>query len=90
MKELEISGYASDGEDLGSTLTSSKLDSEICPIQTREGNKGSVRDWLSSAQAMLQTPQKPIDRQLKTPEDSTKKKRKFKRCELCWIFFFLC
>ncbi|MED6286004.1 hypothetical protein CHARACLAT_001237 [Characodon lateralis] len=76
--ELEISGYVSDGDDIGSTLTSSKLDSEIFPLQTDEGSKKSVRDWLRSAQAMLQTPQKPIDRQSKTPEDSTKKKRKFK------------
>uniref|UniRef100_A0A3Q3X8Y9 Uncharacterized protein n=1 Tax=Mola mola TaxID=94237 RepID=A0A3Q3X8Y9_MOLML len=36
-----------------------------------------VSDWVRSAQAMLQTPQKPIDGQCKTPEDSAKKKRKF-------------
>ncbi|KAM4727814.1 DNA repair-scaffolding protein isoform 2-T2 [Anableps anableps] len=78
MKDLEISGYVSDNDDLGSTLTSSKLDSEVFPLQTGEGNKKSVCDWLRSAQAMLQTPQKPFDRQSKTPEDSTKKKRKFK------------
>ncbi|KAM4557108.1 DNA repair-scaffolding protein isoform 2-T2 [Fundulus diaphanus] len=78
MKELEISGYVSDGDDIGGTLTSSKLDSEVFPLQTGEGTKRSVRDWLRSAQAMLQTPQKPFDRQSKTPEDSSKKKRKFK------------
>ncbi|XP_027876731.1 DNA repair-scaffolding protein isoform X3 [Xiphophorus couchianus] len=78
MKELEISGYVSDGDDLGCTLTSSKLDSDVFSLQSGEGSKRSVRDWLRSAQAMLQTPQKPMDRQFKTPEDSTKKKRKFK------------
>ncbi|XP_017281526.1 DNA repair-scaffolding protein isoform X2 [Kryptolebias marmoratus] len=77
-KELEITGYVSDGEDIGSTLTSSKLDSEIFPLQNGEGSKRSVSDWLKSAQAMLQTPQKPTDRQSKTPDDSAKKKRKFK------------
>uniref|UniRef100_A0A3B5AHB9 Scaffold protein involved in DNA repair n=1 Tax=Stegastes partitus TaxID=144197 RepID=A0A3B5AHB9_9TELE len=75
VKEPEISGYVSDGEDVGSTLTSSRLDSEIFPPQTGEGSKRSVSDWVRSAQAMLQTPQKPIDRQSKTPEDSAKKKR---------------
>uniref|UniRef100_A0A096LUG2 Scaffold protein involved in DNA repair n=1 Tax=Poecilia formosa TaxID=48698 RepID=A0A096LUG2_POEFO len=78
MKELEISGYVSDGDDLGCTLTSSKLDSDVFSLQSGEGSKKSVRDWLTSAQAMLQTPQKPMDRQFKTPEGSTKKKRKFK------------
>ncbi|XP_022060170.2 DNA repair-scaffolding protein isoform X1 [Acanthochromis polyacanthus] len=77
VKELEISGYVSDGENVGSTLTSSRLDSEIFPLQSGEGSKRSVSDWVRSAQAMLQTPQKPIDRQSKTPEDSAKKKRKF-------------
>ncbi|XP_043990205.1 DNA repair-scaffolding protein isoform X1 [Gambusia affinis] len=78
MKELEISGYVSDGDDLGCTLTSRKLDSDVFSLQSGEGSKRSVRDWLTSAQAMLQTPKKPMDRQFKTPEDSTKKKRKFK------------
>uniref|UniRef100_A0A3Q0SKY2 Scaffold protein involved in DNA repair n=1 Tax=Amphilophus citrinellus TaxID=61819 RepID=A0A3Q0SKY2_AMPCI len=72
VEELEISGYASNGEDSGS---SSRLDSEVFPLQTGEGSKRSISDWVRSAQAMLQTPQKPINRQPKTPEDSAKKKR---------------
>ncbi len=79
MPELEISGNASDGEDIDHTLTSSRLDSQSSLLQTGEGSKRSVSDWVRSAQAMLQTPQKPIDRQSKTPEDSAKKKRKFQR-----------
>ncbi|XP_041804712.1 DNA repair-scaffolding protein isoform X2 [Chelmon rostratus] len=77
--ELDISGYVSDGENIGHTLTSSRLDSESFPLQTGEGSKRSVSDWVRSAQAMLQTPQKSFDRQSKTPEDSAKKKRKFQR-----------
>ncbi|XP_041847947.1 DNA repair-scaffolding protein [Melanotaenia boesemani] len=77
VKKFKISGYVSDGEDIGSTLASSKLDSEIFPLQTGEGSKRSVSDWVRSAQAMLQTPQKPIDSHPKTPEDSAKKRRKF-------------
>ncbi|XP_037643021.1 DNA repair-scaffolding protein isoform X1 [Sebastes umbrosus] len=75
MTELEISGYVSDGENIDATMTSSRLDS---PLQTGVGSKRSVSDWVRSAQAMLQTPQKPQAKsQFKTPEDSAKKRRKF-------------
>ncbi|XP_049453743.1 DNA repair-scaffolding protein isoform X1 [Epinephelus fuscoguttatus] len=75
MPELEISGYVSDGESIEGTVTSSRLDTES---QTGEGSKRSVSDWVRSAQAMLQTPEKPQSkRESKTPEDSAKKKRKF-------------
>lgn len=80
MKELEISGYVSDGED---TVISSRLNTESSLLQTGEGSKRSVSDWLKSAQAMLQTPQKPSDTPSRTPEDSAKKKKKFQRFELC-------
>ncbi|XP_032386311.1 DNA repair-scaffolding protein isoform X1 [Etheostoma spectabile] len=75
MTELEISGYVSDGESIDGTVTLSRRDS---PLQTGEGSKKSISDWVRSAQAMLQTPQKPQSKMLsKTPEDSAKKKRKF-------------
>ncbi|XP_068593595.1 DNA repair-scaffolding protein isoform X2 [Cebidichthys violaceus] len=75
MTELEISGYVSDGEGVDVAVTSSRPDS---PPQTGEGSKRSVSDWVRSAQAMLQTPQKPQQaRQSRTPEDSAKKRRKF-------------
>ncbi|XP_071782623.2 DNA repair-scaffolding protein [Centroberyx gerrardi] len=77
MTDLEISGYASDGENINDTMTQSRLDTESFPLQTGEGSKRSVSDWVRSAQAMLQTPQKQFDRQSKTPEDSAKKKQKF-------------
>ncbi|TKS79740.1 DNA repair-scaffolding protein [Collichthys lucidus] len=74
---LEISGSGSDVVNDGHVMTSSTLDSECFPLQTGEGSKRSVSDWVRSAQAMLQTPQKPLDRQSKTPEDSAKKRRRF-------------
>ncbi|KAK1878981.1 DNA repair-scaffolding protein, partial [Dissostichus eleginoides] len=78
--ELEISGYVSDGEDVEAAVTPIKPDS---PVQSGEGSSKSIRDWVRSAQAMLQTPQKlPSNMQSKTPEDSAKKKRKFKRQSL--------
>ncbi|AWP03961.1 putative DNA repair-scaffolding protein isoform 4 [Scophthalmus maximus] len=75
--ELEISGYESNGENIGDSMTPCRLESESFPLRTGEGSRRSVRDWVRSAQAILQTPQKPIERQSKTPEDSAKKKRKF-------------
>ncbi|KAM9322505.1 LOW QUALITY PROTEIN: DNA repair-scaffolding protein [Pholidichthys leucotaenia] len=77
VKELEISGYVSDGEDISGTLTSGRLGSEVLPLQTSENSKRSISNWVRSAQVMLQTPQKSINRELKTPEDSAKKRRKF-------------
>ncbi|XP_059201162.1 DNA repair-scaffolding protein [Centropristis striata] len=74
MTEPEISGYVSDGENIDTTLTSSRLGFP----PAGEGSKRSISDWVRSAQAMLQTPQKPqCKRESKTPEDSAKKKRKF-------------
>ncbi|XP_010781674.1 DNA repair-scaffolding protein [Notothenia coriiceps] len=73
---LEISGYVSDGEDVDAAVTPIRPDS---PVQCGEGSRKSIRDWVRSAQAMLQTPQKlQSNMQSKTPEDSAKKKRKFK------------
>lgn len=77
--ELEISGYVSDREHMGHAATSSSLGSGVSPSQAGESRKQSVSSWVRSAQALLQTPQKPTDRQSKTPEDSGKKKRKFQR-----------
>lgn len=85
MTELEISGYVSDGESIDGTVTLSRPDS---PLQTGEGSKRSISDWVRSAQAMLQTPQKPQSKMLsKTPEDSAKKKRKFQRFEFLFDIF---
>lgn len=77
--ELEISGYVSDGENMGHAVASSSLASGVSPSQAGERCKQSARSWLRSAQALLQTPQKLADRQSKTPEDSGKKKRTFQR-----------
>ncbi|XP_029930865.1 DNA repair-scaffolding protein [Myripristis murdjan] len=77
MTNVEISGYVSDGENADDTMTPSRLDTESFPQLTGEGSKRSVSDWVRFAQAMLQTPQKQLDRKPKTPEDSAKKRRKF-------------
>lgn len=87
MQEPEISSYASDGDDIDSTLASSKLDSQSLSLQTVDGSKRSVSEWVKYAQAMLQTPQKSTDRRARTPEDSAKKRRKFQRSEHAGCLF---
>lgn len=77
--ELELSGYVSDGENMGHAITPSSLGSGVSPSQAGESSKQSVSSWVRYAQALLQTPQKPTYRQFKTPEDSGNKKRKFQR-----------
>ncbi|XP_029971411.1 DNA repair-scaffolding protein isoform X2 [Salarias fasciatus] len=69
--EDKISQCGSDSEDVLSSLASTRPDS--APSQA---GRRSLSDWVRSAQAMLQTPQKQMDRQSKTPEDSGRKRRK--------------
>lgn len=80
MTEPEISGYVSGGECAAVAVTASRADS---PVRSGEASKRSVSDWVRSAQALLQTPQKP---QSKAPLDSAKKKRKFQRFECAYCF----
>uniref|UniRef100_A0A4W5JXY2 Scaffold protein involved in DNA repair n=2 Tax=Hucho hucho TaxID=62062 RepID=A0A4W5JXY2_9TELE len=83
--DTDISDYLSDGEgESHDTLSQNRLEAGVvaeCPLQTGagegEGSRRSVSDWVRSAQAALQTPQKQTDRNSKTPEDSNKKKRTF-------------
>ncbi|XP_052319829.1 DNA repair-scaffolding protein isoform X3 [Oncorhynchus keta] len=81
--DTDISDYLSDGEEEShDTLSLNRLEAGVvaeCPLQAGEGegSRRSVSDWVRSAQAALQTPQKQTDRNSKTPEDSSKKKRTF-------------
>ncbi|XP_068604750.1 DNA repair-scaffolding protein [Brachionichthys hirsutus] len=77
--EIAVTGRGSDGESVGPEVTPGRLRSQSLPLRSGDGSSRSVGDWLRLAQAMLQTPQKPIDKRSKTPEDSAKKKRKFQR-----------
>lgn len=78
--EPQISDYVSDGEDLGHSVTmSSSLASGSSPPRPGEGCQRRASDWVRSAQVLLRTPRRAAETQSKTPEDSGKKKRKFKR-----------
>ncbi|KAI5620397.1 DNA repair-scaffolding protein [Silurus asotus] len=66
----EISDCSSDSDH-----NTSRLDSSA---QEQSQQNRSISEWVRSAQALLQTPQKQTDKNpSKTPEDSGKKKRKF-------------
>ncbi|XP_051970402.1 DNA repair-scaffolding protein [Xyrauchen texanus] len=70
----EISDYSSnDDEDPDESRTDSFL------LDPADSGKQSVSEWVRSAQAILQTPQKQTAKSFKTPEDSSKKRRKFER-----------
>ncbi|XP_062847157.1 DNA repair-scaffolding protein isoform X2 [Trichomycterus rosablanca] len=65
----EISDYSSDNEG---TSECRQIDSSTPgPLEQQRS------EWVRSAQALLQTPQKQIDQTTKTPEDSGKKRCKF-------------
>ncbi|XP_037132338.1 DNA repair-scaffolding protein isoform X2 [Syngnathus acus] len=63
--DLEISGFASDGETGDDPLTDGGLDTE-----SRRGGQMSASDWVQFAHAMLQTPK----RQSIGPKDLAQKK----------------
>ncbi|XP_056148497.1 DNA repair-scaffolding protein isoform X2 [Lampris incognitus] len=75
--DLDISAYEPDEESADDTMTRRGLDIESFSLQTGEGGKRSLTDWVKAAQAALQTPQKQSHPPAKTPEDSAKKRRKF-------------
>ncbi|KAL2097793.1 hypothetical protein ACEWY4_007000 [Coilia grayii] len=74
--DVDISDYASDeeGDPAGETLLNV---AETDPADATEGGRRSLSDWVRSAQALLQTPQKQDSCHFKTPDDSNKKRRKF-------------
>ncbi|XP_046883814.1 DNA repair-scaffolding protein isoform X2 [Hypomesus transpacificus] len=70
--DTEISDYASEGE---STAAQGRTRGPALP--TGQASERSASDWVRAAQAMLQTPLKQGPTHSMTPEDSSKKRRKF-------------
>ncbi|XP_041103585.1 DNA repair-scaffolding protein isoform X1 [Polyodon spathula] len=76
--DAEISEYSTDGEGVESeSLTA--VSSLVAKAEQSQSTGRLASDWIKSAQALLQTPQKQTDRKFKTPEDSAKKRTKFLR-----------
>ncbi|TRY90223.1 hypothetical protein DNTS_005829 [Danionella cerebrum] len=69
----DYSSYEDNDEDPGENNGESSL------LEAADSSKRSVSDWIRSAQAILQTPQKQPSKSFKTPEDSSKKRRRFER-----------
>ncbi|KAE8598713.1 hypothetical protein XENTR_v10016909 [Xenopus tropicalis] len=80
---MEIAEYSSDDEFDESYVP-------ILPSHFPASNDGDVvsptakpaSEWLKTAQVLLQTPEKKIDKASKTPEDSAKKRKRFLRQKL--------
>ncbi|XP_059381052.1 DNA repair-scaffolding protein isoform X1 [Carassius carassius] len=72
----QISDYSS-YDDNDEDPEESRVDSSL--QDAAESSRQSVSEWVRSAQAILQTPQKQIPNSIKTPEDSSKKRRRFER-----------
>ncbi|XP_050953486.1 DNA repair-scaffolding protein [Labeo rohita] len=71
-----ISDYSS-YDDNDEDPEESRADSSL--LDAAETSRQSVSEWVRSAQAILQTPQKQTPKSIKTPEDSSKKRRRFER-----------
>ncbi|XP_056306197.1 DNA repair-scaffolding protein [Danio aesculapii] len=67
----DYSSYEGNEEDPNESRAESSLAADT--------SKQSVSEWIRSAQAILQTPQKQTTKTIKTPEDSSKKRRRFER-----------
>lgn len=78
----EISDYSS-YDDSDEDPEESRADSFL--LDPAETSKQSVSEWVRSAQAILRTPQKQIAKSAKTPEDSSKKRRRFERYDLWFL-----
>lgn len=74
-----ISDYSS-YDDNDEDPEESRADSSL--LDAAETSRQSVSEWVRSAQAILQTPQKQTPKSIKTPEDSSKKRRRFERYDL--------
>ncbi|XP_043081566.1 DNA repair-scaffolding protein [Puntigrus tetrazona] len=69
----DYSSYDDNDEDPEETRADSSF------LDAAESSRQSVSEWIRSAQAILQTPQKQSPKSIKTPEDSSKKRRRFER-----------
>ncbi|XP_067234590.1 DNA repair-scaffolding protein isoform X2 [Chanodichthys erythropterus] len=76
LSPAEISDYSS-YDDNDEDTEESRAESSL--LDAAETSKQSVSEWVRSAQAILQTPQKQTTKSVKTPEDSSKKRRRFER-----------
>ncbi|XP_072267342.1 DNA repair-scaffolding protein isoform X3 [Pyxicephalus adspersus] len=82
-KALNIVEYLSDEPEDENRSPAEGLD---VPVNIQENLHPSgaktVSDWVKTAQILLQTPEKRLDKSFKTPDDSAKKKKRFLRQKL--------
>lgn len=76
-KALSIVEYVSDEPEDECHVPFERQDMPVYEENTSGGR--TVSEWVKTAQVLLQTPKKKIDKTFKTPEDSAKKKKRFLR-----------
>ncbi|XP_040210101.1 DNA repair-scaffolding protein [Rana temporaria] len=76
-KALSILEYVSDEPEDECSVPSERQNVPVCEENTSGGR--TVSEWVKTAQVLLQTPRKKMDKAFKTPEDSAKKKKRFVR-----------
>lgn len=72
--------YVSDEPEDECSVPSERQNVPVCEENTSGGR--TVSEWVKTAQVLLQTPRKKMDKAFKTPEDSAKKKKRFVRLVL--------
>ncbi|XP_018418464.1 PREDICTED: DNA repair-scaffolding protein [Nanorana parkeri] len=78
-KALNIVEYLSDEPEDEYSVPAERQNIPVCEENILPSGGRTVSDWVKTAQILLQTPEKKIDKTFKTPEDSAKKKKRFLR-----------
>ncbi|KAM5157156.1 DNA repair-scaffolding protein [Mantella aurantiaca] len=78
-KTLNIVEYLSDEQEDEQYVPVERQDIPACEENILPSGGRTASDWVKTAQILLQTPEKKIDKTFKTPEDSAKKKKRFLR-----------
>ncbi|KAG8442082.1 hypothetical protein GDO86_011031 [Hymenochirus boettgeri] len=80
VKAMDIAEYSSDdaiNESIGPVWQTCLPANHSRNVDSPAGKRAS--EWLKTAQVLLKTPDKKIDKAFKTPEDSAKKRKRFLR-----------
>ncbi|XP_068093455.1 DNA repair-scaffolding protein [Hyperolius riggenbachi] len=80
LKVVDIVEYSSSDEPVEEPcVPTEERDIPVTEENVLPSGGRSASDWLKTAQILLQTPEKKLDKTFKTPEDSAKKKKHFLR-----------
>ncbi|XP_063779758.1 DNA repair-scaffolding protein isoform X3 [Pseudophryne corroboree] len=78
-KAIDIVEYLSDDPPDEPTLPAARQDISVGGENVIPSSGKSASNWLKTAQILLQTPEKKLNKNFKTPDDSAKKRKRFLR-----------